>query len=247
MIAHKHGGAFAWLLLVVLHAGCEATVVVPWSGEAGPALPSEAEFPRRVTDAFCAARSSCCGAAVDGPPCDASVYDDFSAYADSNRHKYIHFDPERASACLDALAALRCDDGAAWAPALELCKHVYVGELAPGEWCTNPRVCSVEGGVNTVCSFQNGCILVKEARLNESCGGWQKCVPDATCSGGKCVALPDPGEPCLDDQCATGAYCAEGTCSVAKPPDAACAGDGECSLGSCVEQRCASICEIFPQ
>jgi hypothetical protein len=100
---------------------------------------------------------------------------------------------------------------------------------ADGLWCDRgANVCAPQVEAGGRCPFGNAC------------------KAGALCSGGTCLALPGPGERCLNAIPGAGGFCRAGsacdvaslTCSAPLAEGAACREPAQCASGSCMGGRC---------
>ncbi|HKP56747.1 MAG TPA: hypothetical protein VJV78_08505 [Polyangiales bacterium] len=80
----------------------------------------------------------------------------------------------------------------------------------------------------------------------EACPYPGACMANGLCTGGRCVALPAPGERCANAVPGAGGFCRAGSacdrttliCGPALPLDAACREPAQCASQSCMEGKC---------
>lgn len=192
-----------------------------------------------------------CGHMPDRATCTSSVHPEsqrslVQPVADAKTGK-IHYDAERAAACLERFAGQRCD-GSDAAAISAYCEPVFRGKVEPGGVCTSNTACTSGRCALGNCSATRCCMGVCENRppraaIGGLCGvglGQAECVPEAYCErqptgSSVCKARISAGQPCLQpDACASPAFCRAA-------PD----GTRICALRAKDGQSCAdsSLCE----
>jgi hypothetical protein len=82
--------------------------------------------------------------------------------------------------------------------------------------------------------------------VGEACSYVNSCVEGATCSGGRCVSLPGPDEPCINAIRGAGGTCRPGSacdvetliCGPSLPEGAACREPAQCETRVCTGGKC---------
>jgi hypothetical protein len=175
-----------------------------------------------------AQRADC--VAIETFGCTQPIYDEL---ADGG----ATYSPERAAACLDAIAASECVGGrqppGIGAPP---CAQLAVGAIPTGAGCPP--------GVGNVCTNGyckgNTCPATCTALtpIGAQCASDDECGPEAYCSGGQppsCIGYKDLGGDCSPPDLCLGAICdwGQGQCIApgALSMDAACSDSRSCGYG----------------
>ncbi len=155
----------------------------------------------------------------------------------------IRYDGASALRCLDALAALPCDEASAEARApIEACERMLRGQLEVGDACAFDGECASGACDEPVCPRDTccagACLPTRVAAEGEPCATDGECVRGTFCSSqGACTPPSARGQPCrLDAHCDHGLLCIGATELQ----------DGACRtaplLGeSCPYLRCAEV------
>ena len=246
----------------VVHALAYAVWILPLGAcsarapaEAQDQPVTEASYPERFAQAWCATLGACCEAAsvtFTDDRCEERVETHLRFEATSNARFALAFDAANAERCITGVTALgaTCDD--IITEELESCLWVYVGTLAAGEPCNLGEECAgFETGL-AECNDDSGPALCAARQPQRRAALGEECAQ--TCSGavcndrvgtsagaclvddglycdvdaGVCTAPPGVGEVC-HDFCANGAYCSDFTC-VAQIASGSCAESGDVCL-----------------
>ncbi|MDQ3035991.1 MAG: hypothetical protein M3Y87_26540 [Myxococcota bacterium] len=217
-----------------LDAGLDAHVAPALDARAAedaPPIVPPTEWERWLdafADAICATQVRC-ASATGHPRSIGECRHSASTIRDSLRPSLgdgrVGFDAAAAAACLDALAAMRCDEHAGyvslfWNRDLAVCGRAFEPLVPTGGTCRPSR------------------------RLYEfwqECAGGSYCDEDPDC-GTTCRSRPGPGEPCANEHpsraCTAGWSCGGGTCGTPCADDAECRSDVDpfaiCEGGGCV-------------
>jgi hypothetical protein len=155
----------------------------------------------------------------------------------------IRYDGASALRCLEALAALPCDETSREVRApIEACDRMLRGTREVGEACAFDRECASGSCDAPVCPSDScctgACLATRFAAAGAPCTADEECVPGTFCGGqGACTPLAARAEPCrLDAHCEDGLACI----GASELQDGACRALpllGE----SCPYRRCAEL------
>jgi hypothetical protein len=218
------------VVVVALTGACSSTTTSP---DTGPI--AQADFPAAVAKAYCPTVASCCPSS--NAACEANIRAWASSVFTAPEFAKQKYDPAKARACVDAIAALPstscATDLASRTPALAVCARVVNGVVAAGGVCDVPSDCERPGDGSPSSGFA-GCSeldgappkrcrqFLPTSKLGAACqeepfAGQAPtvnvCTDDLFCSAGKCVTAPKLGEPC--GACGKDLFCAAGTCVAA--------------------------------
>jgi hypothetical protein len=154
----------------------------------------------------------------------------------------IHYDGEAAHRCLEALAALPCDETSREVRIpVEACEQMLAGTLEVGDPCAFDRECRSGSCDAPVCPSDScctgSCLATRVAAIGAPCTTDEECVGEAFCSRqGLCSPLAARGQPCrLDAHCDHGLACIGAT----ELEDGACRAlpllGESCPYGRCAE------------
>jgi hypothetical protein len=213
--------------------------------------PGEAEFPAQFAERFCRLTEECCtlSGGVFGVDCLAAEETRQSERADTAHAVGATYDAARAAECLEQLDSVACnvDEIGVVRGLLPACE-VWRGHTAPGGACESATACddsmphvsaSCGGGVCFIMSrLDPGMPCNPDDRVNRCDDLVSWCDEDLL----KCVALPGPGETCLDD-CRAGSWCDidQEVCVELGSVGDACQFDEDCASDVCRAGQCASI------
>ena len=207
-------------LSLFLFAACDG-------GGRGSVAPSE--LGGEMGEVMCARLSECCTAAEfmeqtlgaeNEEECRA-FYSGFvgalltPVLEDSIAAGRVVYHGDRMGACLDAMAALSCDEATV---AIESdspwngCQDPFEGQVAIGGQCANDWDC-----------------------VSEYCSG-ESTDFEGNITFGTCAAAPAIGMPCDDFECGEDAYCENGTtptCQAKLSDGSGCTDEDECASGGC--------------
>ena len=223
LMKNSRRGLRAASLLVLLASGCGGG-----GGNGVVAVPFE-QLSGAYAVVFCHQAFTCC----EGPERDTSVgrvdvatgVRDYRALSAANPPDSpaaiaagrIAYDGYRARLCLDAIAALPCEQ---WGADQQLrrfpdCLYLYEGTIAPGGACAHTAECAEgtcgTGGVAGVC--------VANAKIGESCVSGS-CQPELSCASDAsgfptvcAIPLPDGSGCSYDSDCAS-TFCEAYICGL---------------------------------
>ncbi len=191
-------------------------------------------------DSYCPAIEPCC--AEDGNPydqsgCEQYIQGEMSKLQDEAKAQVAaghHLSQAGLKQCLeDRLAAAKaCDRSTP-----ESCRHVWVGNSALGELCSDDDDCAQVSGVTVKCRYDDGadrCIGFMNVHAGDACT-WTSELPwpekgnafsgvatkdfierycvvaeGNTCRGSQCTPISgQPGDQCQMFSCVSGYYCGE--------------------------------------
>ncbi|MDP1828212.1 MAG: MYXO-CTERM sorting domain-containing protein [Archangium sp.] len=193
-----------WLGLTVVAIGCGVSVE---------------NFPSGAAKAYCKQVYTCCSAGEtadagslgpDQPTCATNVttqLDGKTGLIKSEQSKgRLTYKGDVAQACIDKLAALKCQE----------LKSTATATPAECTTYTEPKT-----ALGAACQLSESCI-----------GSW--CSGATLSADGTCTAFIAEGQSCSAGQCIAGTYCdGSSTCAKPKADGAACNGNFECATGGC--------------
>ena len=220
-------------------------------GEQPIGAPDETEFSAQFAQRFCQLTEQCCelSGGVYGADCLAAEEVRQNERAESAKAVGATFDATRAAECLAQLSHADCalDEIGVLRELLPACE-VWRGHTAPGGACESPVACddsmanvaaTCSGGSCTVAlRLQPGMPCTPDDRFNRCDQLTATCDEDAL----ECLALPGPGDACLDD-CRAGSSCDvdQGVCIALSPVGEPCVNTNDCASDVCSAGQCASI------
>jgi hypothetical protein len=181
-------------------------------------------FPDNAGKTYCKRVYECCSAmetadagayGPDQPSCEKNVAQNFSSKTGlikSEQQKgRLTYHADRAQACLDKLAALKCQE-------------LKVAATATPTECTT--YLEAKTALGAPCQLTESCI-----------GAW--CSGASVTADGTCTSFVPEGQNCDAGTCATGTYCggADRTCVKPKADGAECRANFECATGGCNDKN----------
>jgi hypothetical protein len=236
------------------------------SGEdAGAGTLSPGDFAAALAKAYCATIVPCCPKSTTG--CADNLTQQLTdLIARAELHENTFF-PERATACLAAIAALDHTQCKPWsvalAPSLAECVATLDGTIAPGGMCTEPAACRLGlANASTPGSFV-GCddfaqtapqrcrLFTPTTQVGDACemgfmGTQAKvhtCAGTLTCFSGMCVEAPACDATHTNGACGDGKVCVSASCETPGTKGSDCSSIPCASGYSC---SAAHVCQLIP-
>jgi hypothetical protein len=250
------------LCLLIAGVSCggsnSATSGPPGAGGSFGAIP-ESDYAQTAASSFCAAIGACCESHAipfDAATCEQNTRAGITANIARNSALRVNYDANAAGACVSALtnAAQTCTfsgDAASLNARFNDCGQVFVGELSPGQPCSDPSECT---GVLADCG-EGACTAAVHGAAGQGCLG--SCVADSCtptpgaptqpvdsavwcfadeglyCSPAfACTAFAAIGQPCSAGGCVDGAFCNAGVCAAEHSTGSCAAASDACSSQS---------------
>ncbi len=200
-----------WMALIVVTIGFGCGVSVD-------------AFPASAAKAYCTQVYACCSAGEtadagafgpDMASCTNNVGGQFdlkTGFLKSEQTKgRLTFHPDKAQACIDKLAALKCQELKSNATATPVECTTYV----------EPKT-----AVGGACAITDSCI-----------GSW--CNGGSATADGVCTSFLTAGQNCDAGTCAAGTFCdgSPRTCIAKRADGAACSTNAECATGGCNDKN----------
>jgi hypothetical protein len=226
----KQLGIIASCFLTLLVAACSG-------GDDNQNTPSDLtldEFLAKVEDARCTSALACNQFASEAD-CRATTRIESGQIDASIKAGRAKYDPTKAGACIDAVAATSCSLSALYgASDLQSCLSAIAPQVADGQACAVDAECISQKCEATDPNCSMACCpgtctakpAAGTAKIGEACGADTACVSGAYCKTdamgkGTCAAQEAEGQPCTGfDSCKSPALCAlnvmtfMGTCKV---------------------------------
>lgn len=231
------------VLAALLVAGCGGG-----SGAGGTPV-SASDFPARFAAGWCGLVQRCCQASggTSTGACEADIMAQITSIGTRATADGATWAAATAGRCLAAISAADCagTNVQALVALLDTCDDTWTGVVPAGGACMTYASCAelpVSGGASAGASCVNSmCVPVVRQPPGATCNNMTYVCDAFTsgCSGGICVALPGPGEPCAGD-CRTGARCRNAVCAPLLGMGTTCTADSDCVSDRCRGGRCAS-------
>jgi hypothetical protein len=183
--------------------------------------------------------------------------------ADTNANRT--YDPAGAARCIDGVRAIlaRCSYASTVKDeAIEACKGVFAGTVAPGGACQSSKDCAPSDMGPVECEVDRTapplppmpiCVVDPPGLAGEPCAGPGPndptvAFPHLTCADGlycdatnHCLARAAQGAACMRvDECGADLSCEGGVCTALADLGASCIDDFQCRSRTCYQQACAT-------